>query len=310
MLNSTVLEVVVGLVFIFLMLSVACSLLNERIQSLLEKRARMLEVAIRKLLVGDELAATPEASGLFHGVIQHALVRAIAHSPSHLPSYLPSSTFALALFDTLCPADGTQPLTFKRLRDAIAVLPVSAGRTSLLALLNAAEYDLPAARAAVERWFDGAMDRLSGAYKRHINGWIFALGFGLAAAVNADAIQLVQRMEHEDALRARVVAQATKAGQDGTELPRDTTQLDTTDLLFWDTTKLVSANEVAHYPRAARTPELTQSWFVWLWLKIIGFAMTGLAVTLGAPFWFDLLGRLVNLRATGAKPAKAPVADA
>jgi hypothetical protein len=33
--------------------------------------------------------------------------------------------------------------------------------------------------------------------------------------------------------------------------------------------------------------------------------MTALAVSLGAPFWFDLLGRLVNLRATGARPSKA-----
>lgn len=62
---------------------------------------------------------------------------------------------------------------------------MSAPRTLLLALLNAAEYDLPAARAAMEHWFDTAMDRLSGVYKRHINGWIFALGFGLAAAITS-----------------------------------------------------------------------------------------------------------------------------
>jgi len=307
MLNSTVLEVVIGLMFVFLMLSVACSLLNERIQSVLEKRARMLEAQLRKLLVGDpQAAADPKASELFEGVTQHALVRAIAHSPRHLPSYLPSSTFALALFDTLLPADGAQPATFKRLREEILKLPPSAGRESLLALLSSAEYDLPAARAAVERWFDSAMDRLSGAYKRHISGWLFALGFGLAAAINADTIQLVERLQNEDALRARVVAQAEEAGKTGKELPHNTDNFDSTDLLFWDTSLLATADEAPHYPRAMRAFEANRSWFLWAWLKIIGFAMTGLAVTLGAPFWFDLLSRLVNLRATGAKPAKAP----
>src|SRR5437016_4272220 len=54
MLNGTVLDVAVGLIFIYLMLSVACSLLNERIQSMLDTRARMLEVAIRKLLGGEQ----------------------------------------------------------------------------------------------------------------------------------------------------------------------------------------------------------------------------------------------------------------
>jgi hypothetical protein len=309
MLNSTVLDVVVGLIFVFLMLSVACSLLNERIQSVLDKRSKMLEAAIRKLLGGDEqLDPAHEANGLFQGVAQHALVRAMAHKPLQLPSYLPSSTFALALFDTLVPADGEHPLTFKRLRDAIVLLPEGSGRASLLALLNAAEYDLPAARAAVERWFDSAMDRLSGTYKRHINVWIFVLGFGLAAAVNADSIQLVQRLEHEDALRASVVAQATQTSAAAIPHSLDPAQLDATDLLFWET-ELVSADQAAAHPRAAREPELTRSWLVWLWLKIIGFGMTGMAATLGAPFWFDLLGRLVNLRATGAKPAKAPVAD-
>ena len=41
----------------------------------------------------------------------------------------------------------------------------------------------------------------------------------------------------------------------------------------------------------------------WLAFKLLGWLMTALAVSIGAPFWFDLFGRLVNLRATGAKPA-------
>jgi hypothetical protein len=45
------------------------------------------------------------------------------------------------------------------------------------------------------------------------------------------------------------------------------------------------------------------------WLeKIMGLLMTGLAATQGAPFWFDILGKLVNVRGTGANPTeKQPV---
>jgi hypothetical protein len=35
---------------------------------------------------------------------------------------------------------------------------------------------------------------------------------------------------------------------------------------------------------------------------VVGCFITGLALTLGAPFWFDLLGRLVNLRQSGVPP--------
>ena len=39
-------------------------------------------------------------------------------------------------------------------------------------------------------------------------------------------------------------------------------------------------------------------------LTIFGWLLTAFAVCLGAPFWFDMLNRLVNLRGTGANPAE------
>ena len=38
---------------------------------------------------------------------------------------------------------------------------------------------------------------------------------------------------------------------------------------------------------------------------IAGWALTALALSLGAPFWFGALGKLANLRTTGAKPPKS-----
>ena len=38
------------------------------------------------------------------------------------------------------------------------------------------------------------------------------------------------------------------------------------------------------------------------WKKLLGFLITAMAISLGAPFWFDLLNKFVNLRASGAKP--------
>jgi len=296
MLNGTVLDVVVGLIFIYLLLSVACSWVNERIQAALDTRAKMLDTAIQKLL-GEGW------QGLAAKVKGHALVSAISHTPSNMPSYLPSSTFATALLDTLAPVDGEHPLTVKRLRDAIMELP-EATRPALLALVNASEGDVAALRSHVEHWFDNAMERLSGLYKRHVTAWLLVLGFVLAAATNADSILLVQRFEHEGTLRAAVASQVTGAA--GNKFSVDQEQLEQLDLLFWDTECLVSTpDEIAHHPRAMRLPEWSLSWLRWLAFKILGCLMTALAVSLGAPFWFDLLGRLVNLRATGAKPARA-----
>ena len=36
--------------------------------------------------------------------------------------------------------------------------------------------------------------------------------------------------------------------------------------------------------------------------KSVGWLMTALAITLGAPFWFDLLQKFMSLRTSGNKP--------
>src|SRR5215475_5091907 len=105
MVNSTVVDVAVGMFFVFAMFSSVCSLLNEYIQRVLDKRAKHLERALEVLLADH-------GGKLFADVKQHALVRVIAHSPTGMPSYLPSSTFAHALFDALAHVDGEHPLTF------------------------------------------------------------------------------------------------------------------------------------------------------------------------------------------------------
>lgn len=38
------------------------------------------------------------------------------------------------------------------------------------------------------------------------------------------------------------------------------------------------------------------------WYNLIGFLITALALSLGAPFWFDLLNKLISIRAVGVKP--------
>ena len=36
--------------------------------------------------------------------------------------------------------------------------------------------------------------------------------------------------------------------------------------------------------------------------KVVGLILTSLAVSLGAPFWFDLLSKFMNVRGTGQSP--------
>jgi hypothetical protein len=41
---------------------------------------------------------------------------------------------------------------------------------------------------------------------------------------------------------------------------------------------------------------------------LLGWLVSGIAISMGAPFWFDLLGKIVNVRNSGGKPP-SPAAE-
>ena len=58
------------------------------------------------------------------------------------------------------------------------------------------------------------------------------------------------------------------------------------------------------------TPELWHRSDLTLWLlSLAGWLVTAFAISLGAPFWFDLLQKLLNINVRGAGPKPASTSD-
>src|SRR4051812_9660221 len=91
MLGSPILDIAVGLIFIYLLLSLICSGMNELIAWSLGLRADMLEQGLKHLLDDKDLG------GYAGKVYDHALVRSLGDHPS----YIPGSVFAHALVDVI-----------------------------------------------------------------------------------------------------------------------------------------------------------------------------------------------------------------
>src|SRR5213595_451535 len=109
MFNSQILDVIIGIVFIFVLVSTICTAIREGIEAWLKTRAAYLEHGIRELLhdkEGQALASDfyrhPLIYSLFSGDYSPG---ASSTRPSmlakgaDLPSYIPSKNFALALMD-------------------------------------------------------------------------------------------------------------------------------------------------------------------------------------------------------------------
>ncbi|WP_448561197.1 hypothetical protein [Trichothermofontia sp.] len=181
----------------------------------------------------------------------------------------------------------------------------------------------------LENWFDRAIERAGGVYKRNTKLVAICLGVLTAIAVNADSIHMVTRLSADSALRNTVVAIAAEAAKtEMTGLASD-----------GETAKGVNPNrECLSLPRAeAESRENCQQFFAilenaaqelslpigWgdenrrqqrqaaqqgIWENIwparyaLGWLITGIALSMGASFWYDLLGRVISIRNTGKKP--------
>ena len=101
MFGSSILEAAIAVLFVYLLLSLMCTALNEGIASLVQKRGKNLFEGIKNLLNDPTftgLAQQVYNHGLIGGISQHA---AEPGKKTRLPSYVSSENFSLALLDIL-----------------------------------------------------------------------------------------------------------------------------------------------------------------------------------------------------------------
>jgi len=283
--NSQVVEVAAGLFLIFFITSTACSSLKELIAKALDLRATTLESAISRLLSDNGKTLTTK-------LLQNHLIAGTVRE-GQKPPYVSSRNFALALFELIAPASPDHPRTIEDLKKGVAALPDPA-RGTILTLIDSAQQDVGVARQRVENWFDDAMERVGGAYKRRAQAYIALLGVLLCAALNVDTVMIVRELWNDDAIRTAIARQAQQQASPG------------------QTASACTGLEcVANSIRSADVPPIgwARSGFrsvpsgapAWL-LKILGIVISSVAVAMGAPFWFDMLNKVVNMRLTGDPP--------
>jgi len=241
------------------------------------------------------VANTP-LTKLVAAINSHPLMKNV---PSSLPSYISGKTFALVLLSAL--RDGSRNSLFAQVEGTISSLPDGDLKTTLNIFLQDAERDLDKFRENIENWFDGAMDRLSGIYKRISQYVLIIFGAILAVALNVNALHLAHALWAMDpALLSALADVAAKAPQ-----------ADATSTFASINTNLSQLNGLGLPIGWAHPPNWGHVFSVSYWSGHIqhvlgdylaGWLLTTAAVSLGAPFWFDLIQKLVPLRSAGPKP--------
>jgi hypothetical protein len=218
-------------------------------------------------------------------------------------------------------------ITIAKLRDAVEALPQSEIRSALLSLMDEVGDDLSHVKHNIQVWYNDSMERVSGWYKRNTQIILSIIALVIAVSLNADTIVVAERLWTDSTLRANVNAMAqsvdpkTLDAKPSADWNKATDQmLEKTGLpLGWSLEELEALGfegEAMHAFRSGRLPgwsALTKTGGVvggklfgtprGLY-KILGLALTAIAVSMGAPFWFDMLNKLVNVRTSGLQPKK------
>jgi hypothetical protein len=326
MFGSEILEVAIGVIFVYILVSVICSAIREGIEAWLKTRAAYLEYGIRELLHDRK------AEGLAKSFFNHPLIYSLFSSeykpPAHpdtpaifarganLPSYIPAANFALALMDIAArgpetdavSSDPSSPvISLEAVRSNVLNLRNPPVQRLLLTAIDSAQGDLNKAQANIAAWFDSGMDRVSGWYKRSTHWILFSIGLVIAAGMNINTIVIADYLYRNDAARTALVARAEKAATDtANPSPKFKEAKDALNALGlpmgWTVTPDYWRWPDAKLPARDRLQVIWSGWVV----PLLGWLLTGLAATMGAPFWFDVLNKVMVIRSTVKPHEKSP----
>ncbi len=308
------LDIALSLIVVFVMLSIFCSSLLEWYAQRVGARAKFLRKGMLHML-GDD--------GLYRQVVNHPLIEALGKGSSHGPgpSYIPSTTFADALLDSVVdratsvatgdPTLNIASVNVDAFRVHLTVLhEAKFSVASALAPIARRATDMEKVRAEVANWYEAQTDRVTGWYKQYARTRLLVIGLLVAIGFNVDMVAIVQQIAEEPGLRSVLTGYAADdkfmqiarvAAEDATTLEADPKAVEAVRL-YWKKTHSLPFG----WDREAAERLVDAG----IWGKVLvglGWLLTALGVSLGAPFWFDLLNKVASLRAAGPKPPVAEV---
>jgi hypothetical protein len=233
MAGNVALDVVISLIFIYLLYSLYATVLMEIIASSLKLRAKNLAYALSRMMKDEEDQESPpfkripsailnslirvwgKAANLTHPVLyqrffKHPSVKSLTNGGlNNKPSYISPSNFSKCIIDAIKIDDPDLSILA---RIEIGLQDPNIGpqtKAQIQSLLDEANNDLTKFRILLEEWYNDTMERATGWYKRSTQLILIALGFVLAISFNVDTLQIIRKLSVDKDAREQLVKMAS-----------------------------------------------------------------------------------------------------
>ena len=330
MLNNSALDVALGLIFIYAVYSLLATTLTELVASMLNQRGEILKKGIKRMLDNDD--PQPEKSQKVGGQlstdneVDENLSPAFLAKPeikylgkknmlgkTRFPSYLKSKTFVNTLLDTLgfVYSDKADLSLLKE-----KLNPENETHKILINLIDQADNKVDEFKVSVEEWYNETMERVSGWYKRRIQLITILTGMLIAFILNANTIEIAKVLGTDEGARVAMVEAASGYVSSVKEEGDSDSAKENIEEINKDIKELIKESKNLQSVMNLPYPSFKKGTSsVSFWSYIIGCFATAIALSLGSPFWFDLLNKFVQMRGSGTQektpdsspPKKKPV---
>jgi len=322
MFNSIILNIAITLVFIFLVLAIMVTGINEIWFTFLRTKANKLEKFLDKLFFDSEW------KGIVKEIKKSPFINILKKEPDIFPAQIPPENFTSALLTII----GDGKIDLKSISNNVKQKTDPGQFYKMLIAILSQNKTIEGLRKEIDTMFNNSMDRLSAWYKRNAKIMSFFVALGICAALNIDTINIATRLWKDKEAADKFASFAVESGKNfekntsGEVILKDqketlakvevTTTPAEQDTSATDDKKI--DEQVQHFVKTYNVltdmgipmgwsekniPLCSGNFFLdtahWL-LKLLGIALTAIATSLGAPFWFDVLNRVTPLK-------KAPV---
>jgi hypothetical protein len=330
---DAILEVAIGLVMMWLILSVATMEIQNYITQILNTRAKFLEEVLLEMFKNNK--------GLLERFYNHPAIKELGKVDRKgnykKPTYIPEEVFSRVAMELLTSASKQgatampETISFSKMAETVKqvkdmgpemnelmehLFPGLEKAETITTGIEDIQKRLKQYQENVEKWFDHNMENASGWYRENALNVAFTIGLVLSIFFNVDTINITQRLWREPTIRQALVAQA-----DTYELEEGVANITEVRGYFDSLAMPIGwASVQANDPSVCTgfvtiTPDaeiafrsgneckvmvnipVVNNIMGWV-LKILGFVISAFAARQGAPFWFDLLKKLVNMRSS------------
>jgi len=329
---SKTLEILIALALVYFLFSTLVSVLFEWYAYKTQQRGRFLYETILKLL-NDPVNQSYGAN-----LYSQYSINQLKKDKDSYPQYISSSMFADALIDLI----GTQSETlqfenvfdsqdsnnimevnmhenrftdpYERFQKGVEQMNYSALKSQLRAFHEKTTNYLELKKMIMD-WFDDYMARVSGWYKLKTKTALFYISLGIALAFNLDSIALVKKLNTDNTLRANLVVQAeqkvlkkelqemaaAKATNGNTSTKQQEAIEDHAKKVEEQLKEINDAAIPIGYHGINDVIKTHGNYYRFFWL--LGILTSAYALSFGAPFWFEVMVKAINVRRAGIKPS-------